>query len=106
MENIGRRSFVSGLLILSGGLAGHAITKVVSNADARRFDPHNFVLRNQHLNLQLVSQEMLLKILSRKVTEADRMALMGQLINPNRHLFVADAASRQHGVPGFFRVSE
>ncbi|MBD9576213.1 hypothetical protein IB260_12920 [Pseudomonas sp. PDM23] len=106
MEDVKRRSFVSGLLVLAGGLAGHALTKGFSNASARRSDPHSFVMRNKHLNLQLVSQELLLKILSQRVTERDRMALMGQLVNPNRHLIVADAARRQHGVPGFFRVSE
>ncbi|MCJ1881959.1 hypothetical protein [Pseudomonas nitroreducens] len=106
MESVKRRTFVSGMLVLAGGLAGHAITKGVSNANARRFDPHSFVMRNKHLNLQLVSQELLLKILSRRVTERDRMALMGQLVNPNRHLIVADAAKRLHGVPGFFRVTE
>ncbi|ELG7184006.1 TPA: hypothetical protein ACP3ZG_000580 [Pseudomonas aeruginosa] len=102
-----RRTFVSGLLLLGGGLAGHYLTSSISGAAGGAvMDPKLFAQATSGLKLQYLSQEMLLKIFSRQVAEADRRQLVAEIINHNRNLFVKQAYERQHGVPGFYRVIE
>lgn len=101
-----RRAFVSGLLILGGGLAGHYLTGRITGGPAAPADPKAFAAALQGVQLKYLSQELLLKIFSRQITDTDRAALISQLVNHNRNLFVQKAYDRQHGVPGFYRIIE
>ena len=56
--------------------------------------------------MQWVSDTLLLKLFSRQVTDHDRHAFVAEVVKHNRNLFVMDAHSKRHGVPGFYRVTE
>ncbi|HBO6962630.1 TPA: hypothetical protein L4936_001236 [Pseudomonas aeruginosa] len=47
-----------------------------------------------------------MKLYSRTVSDFDRQALVSEVVNHNRNLFVVDAYKREHGQPGFYRVTE
>ncbi len=97
---------MSGLLLLGGGLAGHYLTKQVSGSFGAVMDPKAFARATDGVQLQYVSQELLLKIFSRQVGDADRHLLTSEIVNHNRNLFVQKAYERQHGAPGFYRIIE
>ena len=56
--------------------------------------------------MQRVSDTLLLKLFARQLTDHDRGAFFAELVQHNRNLFVIDADSKRHGVPGFYRVTE
>lgn len=101
-----RRIFASGLFLLGGGLISHLFTKQVCGSIGGNLDPKDFALKTQGVLLQYVSQELLLKVFSHRVTDQDRLAFVEQIVIPNRSLFVHDASGRQLGALGFFRISE
>lgn len=102
-----RRTFVSGLLLVSGsGIAGHGLTMLARNTSERSQDPKLFASAMKGVNLGGISNELLLKLFSRQLTEQDRQALHAEVVNYNRNLFIVDAHSKRHGVPGFYRVTE
>lgn len=69
-------------------------------------DPKAFIHALQGVQLQYISQELLLKIFSRQVEDSDRAGLVAQMANHNRNLFVKQAYERQLGAPGFYRIIE
>lgn len=101
-----RRKFMAGLLLLGGGVAGHYLTLGHSGQVGTAMDPKAFAKAMQGVRLQYLSQDLLLKLFSRRIVEADRPLLTAEIVNHNRHLFVQQAYERQHGAPGFYRVIE
>lgn len=68
--------------------------------------PEEFAGAVSGVRLQYMSQELLLKLFGRRVTDADRQQLVSELVDHNRPLFVQQAYERQLGAPGFYRVIE
>lgn len=101
-----RRTFAYGLLLLGGGVAGHYLTRCFGGSSRELVDPKVFVQSLQGLQLQHLSPEMLLRMLSRQVSDHDRRTLVTEIVNHNRTLFIREAYQRQHGVPGFYRLIE
>lgn len=102
-----RRTFVSGLLLLGGGgLAGHYLPMLSTPWQRRSTDPKAFAEATKGVRMQWVSDTLLLKLFSRQVTDHDRHAFVAEVVKHNRNLFVMDAHSKRHGVPGFYRVTE
>jgi hypothetical protein len=101
-----RRTFISGLLLLGGGVVGHYLTKRTYGSTGPTLDPKAFALALQGVTLQYASQELLLKIFSRQISDSDRQLLVAEVVDHNRNLFVKQAYERQHGTPGFYRIIE
>ncbi|ASJ88604.1 hypothetical protein [Pseudomonas aeruginosa] len=101
-----RRTFVSGLLIAGAGLSSHWLTKNAYLTQGQALSPADFAETMKGVQLQFVSRELLLKLYSRTVSDFDRQALVSEVVNHNRNLFVVDAYKREHGQPGFYRVTE
>jgi hypothetical protein len=106
MKIMKRRIFVSGLLLACGALAGHTLTKGMSGGIASAMTPAEFAAATAGVKLQYLSDELLLKVFSRTVSDRDRQQLVTELVNHNRELFVVQAYNRQHGAPGFYRLTE
>lgn len=98
--------FVSGLLVAGGAVAGHMLTKRMSGSIGTSINPAEFAVATAGVKLQYISDGLLLKIFSRAVTDRDRQQIVTEVVNHNRHLYVAEAYNRQHGVPGFYRLTE
>jgi hypothetical protein len=101
-----RRAFVSCLLVAGGALAGHQLTKNWYGTAVSPMSPADFAAATSGVKLQYLSGELLLKIYSRTVADRDRQQIVSEVVNHNRNLFVTEAYNRQHGVPGFYRLTE
>ena len=102
-----RRTFVSSLLLVCGsGIAGHGLTTLARNASERSQDPKLFASATKGVNFSGISNELLLKLFSRQLTDHDRQSFYAEVVNHNRNLFIVDAHSKRHGLPGFYRVIE
>ncbi|MBB4868196.1 hypothetical protein HNP46_007116 [Pseudomonas nitritireducens] len=101
-----RRSIVLGMGIgvfaaAAGGLAGFALRE---RSLEKSLDLQTFLQRNASVKFHHLPTALLLKLYSRRLTDADRIALVQGLVHHNSALFVADPYERSLGTPGFYRV--
>ncbi|MBD9501240.1 hypothetical protein M2D07_024255 [Pseudomonas sp. BGr12] len=101
-----RRSMVLGMGIgvfagAAGGLAGFTLGV---RSTEKSLDLQAFLQRNVGVKFHHLPTALLLKLYSRRLTDADRMALVHDLVHHNSALFVADPYERSLGTPGFYRV--
>jgi hypothetical protein len=101
-----RRTFLSGLVFLGGGLVGHGLTTQMGRGVNRVRDPKAFAAATTGVNLHGASTTLLLKLFSRQVTDHDRQVLVAEVVSHNRELFIVHANAKKHGLPGFYRVAD
>jgi|GEM_PF-6940028 len=94
-----RRNFISfGLYFLGGGfLTGRAADEYCPPSVEK------FMEALDGIQLQFASRDILLKIMGRNLSDADRSQLVKELIRHNRRIYFP-ASGRKFGLPGFYRV--
>ncbi|MBP5107312.1 hypothetical protein [Pseudomonas protegens] len=97
---------MAGMLLASGTVAGHLATKRLYGNIFFSANPSDFAAAMSAVRLQYVSQELLLKLYAKAVSDKDRQQVVREVVDHNRNLFVVNAHERQHGQPGFYRVTE
>lgn len=101
-----RRTFISGALLLSGGLSGHILTRLIGSCADNAISAQTFTNAIEGINLEKASSALLLKLLTRQLTKQDSHTFIAEVASHNRTLFIADANIKRHGIPGFYRVDD
>lgn len=99
-----RRAFLSGVCVLASGASGMLGFWLGQSSVEERFDFHAFLQGNLGVKFNHMPPELLLKLYSRSLSDADRQELIRTLVDHNRALFVNDPYARTLGAPGFYRV--
>lgn len=99
-----RRTVILGMGIFASGLSGVVGFRIGERSNGARLDPKAFIDINKGVKFQYLSQDLLLKIFSRSISDAERKQIVSELVNHNRQLFVQEPYSRALGSPGFYRV--
>lgn len=101
-----RRTVVSAFLVGGGAVAGHLFTAGLYRGQPKYQTPAEFAAAVAGVRLDFLSKEMMLKIYTQTVTDADRLQLTREVINHNWPLFVVEVPDRRYGFPGLYRLVE